>query len=205
MEQRFTQNHKITVNRSDDGSPQIAGYAAVFYREEEPGTEFRLADDYVERIEQGAFDSALEESHDARALFNHDKNFVLGRVGAGTVRLSVDEIGLRYTIDVPDTQLGRDVVTSIERGDITGSSFAFSVRNDGANVERQKEAKTWVRTLNDLDLFDVGPVTYPAYTATTTGLRSEEAMQELAATLEREGLELEAVSVRARMIELGLI
>ena len=150
-------------------------------------------------------DSALEESHDARALFNHDKNFVLGRVGAGTVRLGVDEIGLRYTIDVPDTQLGRDVVTSIERGDISGSSFAFSVRNDGAKVERQKESKTWVRTLNDLDLFDVGPVTYPAYTATTTGLRSEEAMQELAETLEREGHELEAVQVRARLIDLGII
>lgn len=204
MQRRFT-SKALTgakVKRSEDGKqPVIEGYAAVFYRKGDVGTEYRLDTDIVERIAPGAFQRAIDEQHDARALFNHDKNFILGRVEAGTLRLSVDERGLRYEIDVPDTTAGRDVVTSIERGDLSGSSFAFDVRG----VRWTEEGRTLVRNLEDLDVFDVGPVTMPAYAGTTTGLRSED-REELDREVEQwrreQTGEADEVSVRLRKIAL---
>jgi HK97 family phage prohead protease len=164
--------------------------------------------DYFERIEPTAFDEALDEQHDTRALFNHDPSQILGRSSAGTLRLSVDAVGLRYEIDVPDTQLGRDLSTSIQRGDVTGSSFAFTVREDGAKIERDKQSGTTVRRLVSLNLHDVGPVTVPAFASTTTGVRSEENIQEAREALEafqeaEKQQEAEAVAVRARRLELS--
>ena len=109
MEKRHATNQRVEIRREENQPATISGYAAVFYRADQPGTEFRLADDYVERIQPGAFNNALKNADDARALFNHDSNQVLGRVSSGTLRLNVDEVGLRYQIDLPDTQLGRDV------------------------------------------------------------------------------------------------
>lgn len=161
-----------------DGPGTIEGYAAVFHDESDPGTEYKLWDDRdmvaVERIARGAFKRAIEEKEDCRALFNHDPNLgVLGRVSSGTLRLEEDEKGLRYEADLPDTTLARDLATSIERGDINGSSFGFVVR---AESWRQDEAPDGriraVRTIEDVELLDVSPVTYPAYGATTAGARS---------------------------------
>ena len=171
MERRnFQKPAKIEV-REDDNSKVMTGYAAVFYREDVPGTEFGLWDNYVERIMPGAFDRALAEGDDVRALFNHDSNHILGRTKSGTCRLSVDEIGLRYEVDLPDTQVGRDVETSIKRGDLDGSSFAFIV--DGVN--HRSDGQKDIREINSVTLMDVGPVSYPAYTATTTDCRGAEA------------------------------
>ncbi len=167
MERRFTPGG-IDCEARADGTRQIGGYAAVFHREGDEGTEFRLWDDVFERIDKRAFDRALADSDDARALFNHDSNHLLGRASAGTLRLSADERGLKYDITLPDTQAGRDVATSIERGDLTGSSFAFQAEKvrweDGENRS--------IRVIESVRLYDVGPVTYPAYEATSTALRS---------------------------------
>lgn len=205
MQRRFTSKALAgaKVTRREGGSPIIEGYAAVFYRRGDSGTEYRLDKDIVERISPKAFERAVKEKHDARGLFNHDKNFILGRVEAGTLRLSVDERGLRYEIDVPDTTAGRDVVTSIERGDLSGSSFAFEPSARG--VKWTEEGRTLVRNLEDLDVFDVGPVTMPAYTGTTTGLRNEdrEALdRELEEWRREHPDDAEAVSVRLREIDL---
>lgn len=172
LERRFvsTTQAPVTVETRDDGKKTITGYGAVFYRDNEPGTEFRLWADVVERIDRRAFDRALSESHDARGLFNHDPSNLLGRVASGTMRLSVDDIGLRYEIDVPDTQVGRDVVTSIERGDLTGSSFSFTATRQ---TWTERSDAPDIRMIEDLQLYDTGPVTYPAYQATTAGTRSE--------------------------------
>ena len=80
------------------------------------------------------------------------------------MELEVDEKGLRYEIAVADTQAGRDIVTSIKRSDVTGSSFSFQVVSDEWRTEDGQE----IRTLTDVDLFDVGPVSFPAYPATVT-------------------------------------
>ena len=171
MESRFTSATAtpIIVEKRGDGRHTIVGYGAVFYDPANAGTEYEPWAGIAERISPKAFDRALKDKDDVRGLFNHDPNYLLGRTSAGTMRLSVDKRGLRYEIDVADTQAGRDVVTSIGRGDIDGSSFSF-------NVERQ----TWdesnpnraIRIIQSVRLFDAGPVTFPAYEATTTGLRA---------------------------------
>lgn len=164
-----------------DALPVIAGYAAVFYREGDPTTEYEMwpaESGYprvVERIAPSAFNRAVKED-DVRALFNHDPDTVLGRSGAGTLRLSVDAVGLRYEIDPPDTQAARDLIQSLRRGDITGSSFAFLPRN---TAQRKTEAAgekpaEMVIVREDVQLFDVGPVTFPAYAGANSGVRAAE-------------------------------
>jgi HK97 family phage prohead protease len=203
MERRMTPSGEIKVETRADGGKAIVGYAAVFHRDGEAGTEYRLGTDVVERIAPTAFTRALKEKHDARALFNHDPNMLLGRAGAGTLRLSVDTTGLRYEIDLPDTQVGKDVATSIARGDLAGSSFAFAINGkEGQRFERGKEGD--VRHILDVNLYDVGPVTYPAYEATSTGLRSGDCSDAFEAVNEwRKEQEAEAVAVRARVVEVA--
>jgi HK97 family phage prohead protease len=125
----------------------------------------------VERIRPGAFDRAIRED-DVRGLFNHDPNHVLGRSGPGTLRLSVDSKGLRYEIDPPDTQTGRDVVAMLARGDVSGSSFSFAPTRTTWEEERDAKGNvTYVRYLEEIAMFDVGPVTFPAYTSASSGVR----------------------------------
>ena len=170
MIQKRSNNRAVQLRTDDDGKRTIDGYAAVWYRDGDEGTEYRLWTDLTERIDRGAFDRVLSESPDTCGLFNHDANNVLGRTTAGTARLSVDGTGLRYEIDLPDTQAGRDTATLIERGDVVGSSFSFTIKNK--RFEKRTDQSDLV-TITEIDgLYDVGPVTYPAYKATTTGTRS---------------------------------
>lgn len=208
MEQRFTSAPnlpEIRVEEREDKPAMIVGYAAVFYNPSDPGTVYRMFDWLEERISPGAFDRAIKESHDARGLFNHQPANILGRVKSGTTRLSVDKFGLRYEIDVPDTQVGRDTLTSIKRGDISGSSFAFRATKVvwGQEVRDGKEIE--IREIMDLDLGDVGPVTYPAYEATSADTRSVGANeQELRSELMASRTNAAAVNVNARIAELDL-
>jgi len=159
--------------RSDGQLPLITGYGAVFYREGVEGSQYWLWDNIVERIAPGAFDRAIGED-DIRGLKNHDPNLLLGRSTSNTMKLSVDEVGLRYEITPPNTQAGRDTIEEIKRGDLTGSSFSFLIPEGGDDWSEQKTAegaRIHIRTLKELQVFDVGPVTFPAYSATTTGVR----------------------------------
>lgn len=197
--------------RSDGQSPLIVGYGAVFYRAGQEGTQYWLYDNIVERIDNRAFDRAIKED-DIRALKNHDPNLLLGRNNAGTMRLSVDEIGLRYEITPPSTQTGKDTIEEIKRGDLTGSSFSFIIPEGGDDWSEQKTAegaKIHIRTLRELQVFDVGPVTFPAYSATTTSVRCfrnmltgerEELDQRFAPKVE--ALTRDMIEVRCREIEI---
>uniref|UniRef100_UPI00345E70F8 HK97 family phage prohead protease n=1 Tax=Mesotoga sp. TaxID=2053577 RepID=UPI00345E70F8 len=122
---------------------------------------------FREKIQPGAFSEAIVND-DVRALWNHDSNYVLGRNKAGTLKLSEDEHGLHYVVDLPDTQWAKDLLESIKRGDVTQSSFGFIVDSD----EWAKQDGETVRTLTKVTLFDVSPVTYPAYPQTSTSARS---------------------------------
>jgi uncharacterized protein len=169
MERRFVSvaAHPVRLEKRADGKPMICGYASVFYREDDPGTEYALWDDLAERIMPGAFDRAMKED-DCRALVNHEPSALLGRTASGTLRLAIDQTGLRYEIDPPDTQAARDVMESIKRGDMTGSSFTFVARD----VTWREQGDRIIREIRDVQLYDVGPVTFPAYGSTTAGLRS---------------------------------
>lgn len=166
MERRFCRTLAPRVEARDDQTPLIRGYAAVYY-DGTPETEYRLWDGAVERIMPGAFDAALRSDADVVALFNHNSDIVLGRRSAGTLRLSDDARGLAYEIDPPASR--GDVVEMLRRGDVRGSSFMFMVR--GESWIRGDDLD--IRELTAVDLYDVGPVTFPAYEATTAGVRAQ--------------------------------
>ena len=141
----------------------VSGYAAIFDKWSEDLGGFR------ERIRRGAFASAMRTS-DVRCLVNHDANLLLGRTKSGTLRLKEDQAGLHFTVDLPDTQIARDVATSIERGDIDGCSFAFTVKTDQWTDNDGQDEREIIEIGQ---LFDVGPVVYPAYPDTTVGLSGD--------------------------------
>ena len=180
-ERRFTPNRKPVIQKRSDGKTVITGYASVFYREDDEGTEYDLGYGIIERIANTAFDRALKEKQDVVCRFDHEEP--LGRSSSGTLRMKVDNIGLYYECDVPDTQCGRDTATLIERGDIQGSSFAFRA----TVVEWMDEGESGsVRMIKDCNLYDVGPVVFPAYASTTTGVRSADDANARAVVAERD-------------------
>ena len=170
-EVRFLQNCEMRA--SEDGA-QITGYAAVWDSPSEVmGGMF--GGDFIEKVRRGAFSRALSQKQDVRALFNHDPSKVLGRTANGTLRLEEDSRGLRYEIDLPDTQQGRDLRELVKRGDVSQSSFSFRVfrdENKRGDIWREPESGPAERTLTDVDLLDVSPVTYPAYPETSVSARS---------------------------------
>jgi HK97 family phage prohead protease len=138
--------------------PVIRGYAALF------NSDSQDLGGFVERISPGAFDEVMKRGTDVVALYNHDPMFLLGRESSGTLRLFVDERGLRYEIDPPESRA--DVVEAIERSDVRGSSFAFRVKGSGEAWSRTADGRQ-LREIRTIDgLFDVGPVLKPAYSAT---------------------------------------
>lgn len=120
---------------------------------------------FTEQIARGAFTDSLRK--DVRALFNHDASAVLGRVSAGTLRLSQDSRGLLAEIDVPDTVVGRDLLTLVERDDISGMSFGFFVLDE----DWSDKADMPLRIIKKVDLFEVSVVTFPAYESTDVAIR----------------------------------
>ena len=145
--------------RQEDDRLQARGYAAVF---NSPSQDLG---GFVEVILPGAFRDVVK-TDDVRALWNHDPNHVLGRVGAGTLRLGEDDKGLWYEVDLPDTTTGRDVATLLARGDVIGSSFGFRVLEDGAEWRVSEDGRPLREIRTVARLRDVGPVTFPAYLAT---------------------------------------
>lgn len=187
------------IRSAEGGGTMLVGYAARFNSPSSP-----IGGRFVERIVPGAFDAVL--GGDVIAAFNHDESRVLGRTGAGSLRLSADEQGLRYEVDLdledPDALM---VQRKLLTRKITGSSFMFSVAEDGDVWERGQDG-TITRTITKIGaLYDVGPVTFPAYPASTAAMRSlgeldKTAAEELTA-LEDEARQADA-DARARSLAL---
>lgn len=148
-----------------DGKRKIGGYAAVF------NSLSVVLWDFREEIAPGAFADAIAKNN-VRALWNHDTNEVLGASANGTLFLAEDATGLRFELELPDTQRGRDAYTLIERGDVSQMSFGFRSLPDGSEW-RIDEDGMYIRRLLKADLLEVSPVTFPAYPATSVGVRSE--------------------------------
>ena len=156
---------ELETRKIDDNTEEkkLVGYAARFNKLSEDLGGFR------EKINPGAFADSIV-SDDVRALFNHDKNYVLGRSSAGTLELSEDSKGLRMSCSPPDAQWARDLISSVNRGDISQMSFGFQTLDD----KWEKKDGNNIRTLAKCKLFDVSVVTFPAYPDTSVGLRSLE-------------------------------
>ena len=154
---------RVMEVRAAEGERRISGYAATFNDVTDLGY-------FREQIATGAFDGRTDD--DVRLLINHT-GVPLARTTNGTLRLSVDDDGLRYEAELADTQEGRDLYTLIQRGDISQSSFAFSIEDE------EWDNKANLRTVLKVGrLYDVSPVTYPAYATTTVSARSRAAVAE---------------------------
>lgn len=168
----------VESRSEDDGNEReyVVGYAAKF------GVNSLVLGDFVERIDPGAFGIVSErrgrrQPLETRALWNHDANFPLARY-PGTLKLTVDDVGLRYEFPVPDTTYGRDLAANIRAGIVRGSSFSFTVPSGGDSwaVEDGRS----IRTIQRVDsLLDVSPTTFPAYpdTDVTVAQRSYDAFR----------------------------
>ena len=178
--------------RNDNGVNTVVGYGAVF------NSESNDLGGFVEYVAPGAFDGRLED--DVRFLINHD-GLPLARTTNNTLRLSVDERGLKYEADMPDTTLANDLMTLLRNGTISQSSFAFTVEEDSwENVDGRN-----IRTINKVSrLYDVSSVTYPAYNeAGSFALRSLETWQEEQEKIKLdESLEKELKEVQKEEIDL---
>ncbi len=159
--ERRTATEGVELREEGDTLTAI-GYASVF------DSLSQNLGGFVEQVAPGAFRSTLNQA-DVRALFNHEPDHLLGRSGNGTLRLSEDERGLRYEVDLPATTLGRDVAELLRRGDLYGSSFGFRTISDSWGETNDGYP---LRTLNEVALRDCGPVCFPAYEASEASLRS---------------------------------
>ena len=149
MEKRL---FNIETRMEEGETMNVVGHASVYNTMSEDLGGFR------EIIAPGAFDDVLE--NDVRALINHDGNLILARTTSGTLKLSTDEKGLKYEFDMPQTSYGKDLAISMKRGDVTQSSFAFTVENDNWETKDGMDVSTITKVKR---LFDVSRVTYPAY------------------------------------------
>lgn len=153
--------------REVDNKPVLFGYAAVFGKESDDLGWFR------ETINERAFDKVINDP-DIMILFNHDSNYILGRTGAGTAKIGLDNVGLWYEVNPPESRT--DIIEAVQRGDLRGGSIGFTV-----------EKETWTQEEGEMDkreilevkrLYDLGPVTFPAYPDTTVAKRNFERFKE---------------------------
>lgn len=154
--------------QGEDKKPVIAGTAAVY------DAETVIAEFFREKIARGAFDRVLSERPDVIGAPNHDWTQVLGRTTAGTLRLSDTQRGLDYEIDInPDDQDAMNLYAKVKRGDISQSSFAFTVRQEEWIYPEKGSKALPMRVVKEVErLFDVSPVTFPAYPQTSAAVRS---------------------------------
>ena len=172
-------NEKETRNRptnielrelEKEGNRTIGGYALKYNERSEILTDY-WGDEFVEEFAPGAFEKSLQERNQ-KALWNHKTELPLGSVKSGTLRFNSDSTGLNYDIDLPNNSWGDDALESIKRGDVDGSSFAFTVVDDKWS-EIEIEGRTILkRTVLEAEIHEVSPSTFPAYSSSEIKLRS---------------------------------
>lgn len=159
MKEIRNSNNEITPILPE--SRTVSGYAIVF------NSDSNDLGGFIERIGPNSLDGVVEKS-DVLCLLNHNEDRgVLARSnkGEGSLTLEIDEIGLKYTFEAPNTALGDELLEGLRRGDISTSSFAFTVGKDSWS---KLENGTYLRTINSInELFDVSPVYRAAYDATS--------------------------------------
>lgn len=160
----------VRVEKRADGEPEsrtITGYAVKFGERSVP-----IWGSFIEVINRGAFDKA--DMSDVIMNYGHDDNQILARSKSGTLSINVDEIGVRFSFDAPNTTLGNDMLEMVSRGDVNQCSFAFTV---------SEERWTWRTEENDLDydlrevdsvskVYDFALVVHPAYQSTEAHVRA---------------------------------
>ena len=169
----------------------VSGYAIRFMEESVD------LGGFIERIHPEAISIDQIRNSDIFALFNHEDGMVLGRTGAGTLKLDLREDGLYYEINVPNTVAGNELLEHITRGEMYGTSFAFSLPSDGSGeVWSKGEDGNIYRDITNIEfIFEISPVFTPAYPTTTVSARSLEKIQELNDMI-KENIELRKEEVK---------
>lgn len=153
MNKEFRTSDNIIAK--DDENMIVEGYALKFNKES------NLLGEFVEVISPEALRNA--DLSDVRCLIDHNSSYVLGRTVADTLKLEVDDVGLRFRCELPNTSYARDLYENIKLGNINQCSFGFTIEEDGDEFERREDG-IFKRTVNKIrSLFDVSIVTYPAY------------------------------------------
>lgn len=168
IERRMMPFSAFELREAEGTTPELVGYASVFNQEtviEDWFSQWR------EEVAPGAFIKTLKES-DIRALWNHDRNVVLGRNRAGTLTLREDDHGLYTVIRPPDNEWGRPVLDAVRRGDVTGMSITFRVIKQEMWWPERGSQELPKRTIKEMQLFDVSPVTFPAFEQTEISARA---------------------------------
>jgi HK97 family phage prohead protease len=168
-EERLATRRPVEL-RGIAGARRIGGYGAVFRQQSQD------LGGFTEIVAPTFFDSSQADGWPGVICrYQHDDSYLLGSVRGNTLKLSIDRTGLLYTVDLPQTR--DDILELVERGDVTNSSFAFSViRDDWSLTERSLP----LRTLESGKLIDVAPVSNPAYLNSTVSLRDSPALRSLA-------------------------
>ena len=187
--QRRTHITKLEMRDAADGGYHIVGHGYVFNSLSENLGGFR------EQIAPGAGAGVLAKSHDIRALFNHDPNLLLAGTRNGTMTVAEDQAGGAYDAHVTpamaETYYGRALRAMLAEGLVTQSSFAFRVASGGDHWEEDPGTGALIRTITEFGgLYDMSPVTYPAYPAADSGIRTDLPVTETessALTSERDG------------------
>ena len=165
IEKRIMPVDGLHVREADGGkSLRLNGYAAVFDKPSVP-----IYGMFHEYVRKGAFANSVAKD-DIRSFWNHNADLVLARNKSGTLRLSEDSKGLEFDADLPNSEAGRNWAETVRRGDVDGMSFMFRTITDAWFMEDGKDA----RELKEVQLFEVGPVAFPAYPDTSVGARSIE-------------------------------
>ena len=165
FEQRTIPAESLEVRSEEKGS-KISGYGILY------GRETLIWEDLYEIIHPGAASKILESNPDIRSAFNHDRNHILGRTKSGTLKLQEFKGGVRYTVDPPEAQWAKDLMQSIERRDIDGSSFTFAVDPQNEKVTKRDDGSYLREIFEFKAIGEVGPVSYPAYEGTSANVRS---------------------------------
>lgn len=158
---RTTNLGEVELKEGQESEMKISGYAARF------NSITTIYEGLQERIAEGAFSSSI--NNDIRALWDHDTKYVLGRTTNDTLTLREDAIGLGFDLVISDTSFGRDTYNLIKRRDISGVSFGFMVKDE--SWERLGD-DCYLRTIKDVELLEISPVTFPAYKDTEVHARS---------------------------------
>lgn len=180
MRERQLERRSATISNINSETRTVEGYAVVFNSQSED-----LG--FFETISPSAVTVDVINRSDVFALLNHNPDKVLARCryGEGSLSLSIDEKGLKYSFQAPNTELGNELIEHIRRGEIDSSSFAFIVSADEGSEKWENINGTTYRTINKIEcLCDVSPVWQPAYSATSVSARAKEMLN----TMEQEKL-----------------
>jgi len=162
MDVRIYNLSELRAAAGDPGDPKIRGYAAIFNSMSED------LGGFVEVILPGAFAHSLEVD-DQRSLWQHDTKMVLGRKKSGTLRLTEDEVGLHFEVDPPPTSWANDAMITMQRGDVDQASFGFDAEDD----QWEQRGDLVIRYVKTARLYEVSPVTFPAYPQTSAKVRAK--------------------------------